>query len=1303
MLSAEYITEFYKKYRGNLDKETKITNNFLNAESQKDWVLKLQEKFEVTRELYIENEGLLNTYVRPFIEGRQNLTLEIADTFLNEIKQLDKDGYYDNAVMYDMCEILAHFYRENNSTEKYISVINLLGKYCDSVYSSEDGKKAIKCFETICSYSDKYYEIEDFETRKRVLYAFYNRTIVKQNFNLAEIDELRRDCDEAIAFYNNPKVRELDGKDFDFDELIKELKYDVFGGYVLGKDKDEIDKSVVLETKGILQEYYDEALKENPNPYEMLDEIYCDYNRCCFFLDEISFEDFIEDYKKYCDYVLEHDKVDYEDESYVDSRLFQVITRHLPNIIDCLNRYGNDYSNSQKLKKECINEYVRLVRNLPRMSKSSFVNDVICRTLFNFMELVVNGEVDFNTLLNIVTSRDEITMVHSRMVSQIACRLLDAIFDEKPELLIGTLDCKNIVDVLENEEKIRNYISVASLIFDIGKIEMADIITKQTRQLTKWELNCIFDHPQAGVELIKKIPYFNQYHDVILGHHKSYDGKMGYPSNFDNTESPYRFLIEIIHIADCLDAATDFIGRSYKKIKTFSDCLQEFIMSKGTVYSPQIIELIEMDISLQKDLSDIVSENRIRTYYETYGIVMSNEEVKESTDDWHSLLNKEQDEKERLINILFESSKENHDFVQALVKRSLLTIYIDLYNGEYRVFSRGSHKLFPNLLDGKYQDFLRIELLPTFKADEREYLRYKFTLPELTHALVGTTGNYEFELQMKIENQYHWVRMQCLKMSEENKIPTSMAMIFTDIDEIHKKNEQMEVALKEAYQTALEANNSKSNFLSNMSHDIRTPMNAIINIAKLMKLELNNPELLENHLNKILESSEVLLGIVNDVLDMSKIESGKTVLTKEVVELGTIIDKIETVIRPQASQKNQTFTIIVNNIEQEKIITDGTRLYQVLSNLLVNAVKYTNDNGNISLSITGLKERTKNYECIEFVVKDNGIGMTQEYLKKIYEPFTRQENSMTNKVQGTGLGMAIAKNIIDLMGGTIEIDSEVNKGTTITVILEFPYSEIEKSILEDKKTVLLYHDESLRESVEKAYAAHNIPISSFNKENELLERFINHDEYNLVLIEPNISKEYFNATMQRIKKASLNKFISIAITSNTKIELLESVDGYIELPFFFTTLENKVKEIENIDKHAENSNESILKGMHFLCAEDNELNAEVLTLLLEADEATCTIYDNGQKLVDAFNRSKEGDFDMILMDVQMPIMNGYEATRAIRSSDHPLAKSVPIIAMTANAFSEDIQNALSSGMNAHLAKPLDMKKLEVIVKSLKEK
>ena len=402
------------------------------------------------------------------------------------------------------------------------------------------------------------------------------------------------------------------------------------------------------------------------------------------------------------------------------------------------------------------------------------------------------------------------------------------------------------------------------------------------------------------------------------------------------------------------------------------------------------------------------------------------------------------------------------------------------------------------------------------------------------------------------------------------------------LTQVNDELRQAQDIAAEALQSAERASKAKTDFLANMSHDIRTPMNAIIGITTLMKNELHQPEKLADHLDKLENSGQLLLGIINDILDMSRIESGKTTLNVEKMNLPQQISQLDSIIRQQAGQRSQTFTVNTH-LQHENVLADPNRLNQVLMNILSNAVKYTPTGGHIRFEVDELP-RNEHYARYRFVVQDDGIGMSEAYQKTLFDPFTREERSGTNKVQGTGLGMAITKNIVDLMGGSINVESTTGKGTRFEVVLEFPVDT----------------------------EADTVPEAQVLPEEE--------------------------------------------------------------------------KET------------SPLSGMKFLCAEDNAINAEILEMLLEANGASCTICSNGQEIVDAFASVKPGEYDMILMDVQMPVMDGLEATRRIRSGENPLGRIIPILAMTANAFLEDMQKSREAGMDEHLSKPVDIAALEQTVK-----
>ena len=424
------------------------------------------------------------------------------------------------------------------------------------------------------------------------------------------------------------------------------------------------------------------------------------------------------------------------------------------------------------------------------------------------------------------------------------------------------------------------------------------------------------------------------------------------------------------------------------------------------------------------------------------------------------------------------------------------------------------------------------------------------------------------------------------KVKFEKRNNELQAMAISEMEEANKNLKKAKNIAIEALQTAENANKAKTDFLSNMSHDIRTPMNAIIGIISLIRHNAGDKEKVIEYADKIAISSQHLLGIINDVLDMSKIEAGKTVFKYSDFSILDAIEELNTIFHSQANEKNQSFIITKENLKHEWVNGDKVHLMQIFSNLLSNAIKYTQEGGIIQFIAEESETNSSTYGKYHFIVSDNGMGMSADFKETIFDAFTRAESSVTNKIQGTGLGMAITKNLVESMGGTIEVESEPNRGSSFEVIL------------------------------------------------------------NLKIVENRV-----------------------------------------------------VSSTEQIEMHETDSD--ILDGMRILCAEDNELNAEILMELLKLEGAECTICENGKRILEAFEQSVPGEYDMILMDVQMPVMNGYEATKAIRRSSHEQAKTIPIIAMTANAFSEDMQHSLAAGMNAHISKPVDMKLLKKTIRNIK--
>lgn len=524
--------------------------------------------------------------------------------------------------------------------------------------------------------------------------------------------------------------------------------------------------------------------------------------------------------------------------------------------------------------------------------------------------------------------------------------------------------------------------------------------------------------------------------------------------------------------------------------------------------------------------------------------------------------------------------------------------------------------------------------------------------------------------------------------------------------EIHNKQ------LAEALQAAQIASNSKTTFLSNMSHDIRTPMNAILGFTTLLSKDADNPLKVREYTKKITSSGQHLLSLINDVLDVSKIESGKMVLTTQEFTLNDLVSSVDAIIRPMAREKAQNFYVTVTDITHEYLIGDETRINQVLINLLSNSVKYTPANGNIWFRIIGQKQHSAQYEHIQIEVEDDGYGMTPEFLETIFDAFTRAENSTTNKIQGTGLGMAITKNIVELMGGTIDVFSEVNKGSLFRVDLELriPSEQSDRQFWKDSGiTRILVVDDNIEicKNIQTLMKDTGISVDIASSGQEALcmaqHACDNESGYQAVLLDITMKDTDEAETAKKLQEIIADTIPILFLTDcdgddvHTETPFTENV-GFLAKPFFVSAFKEallNMRLMQDKDKsESESEGDAIISGLHFLVVEDNDINAEILSELLDIEGATCEIAENGQLALERFERASIGEFDAILMDVQMPVMNGYEASKKIRLLDRPDAKNMPIIAMTANAFAEDVKDALNAGMNAHVAKPIDMSLLK---------
>ena len=518
--------------------------------------------------------------------------------------------------------------------------------------------------------------------------------------------------------------------------------------------------------------------------------------------------------------------------------------------------------------------------------------------------------------------------------------------------------------------------------------------------------------------------------------------------------------------------------------------------------------------------------------------------------------------------------------------------------------------------------------------------------------------------------------------------------------------------LEKARQVALEANKAKSEFLANMSHDIRTPMNAIVGMTAIAAAHIDDRKQVENCLRKITLSSKHLLGLINDVLDMSKIESGKLTLATEQISLKEVVEGIVNIMQPQVKTKKQTFDIHVKNILTENVWCDGVRLNQVLLNLLSNATKYTPEGGSIHLSLFEENSpKGERYVRIYIKVKDNGIGMSPDFLKRIYESYSRADGARIHKTEGAGLGMAITKYIVDAMEGTIDIQSEPDKGTEFLLTFDFEKAAAMNMdmVLPSWNMLVVDDDELLCRTAMDALKSIGIKAEwtlSGEKAIELVnEHHKRREDYQIILLDWKLPGMDGIQVAKEIRH-NLGDEVPILLISaydwsEFEAEAREAgISGFISKPLFKSTLYYALRQYMGTEtENGQTLNPNIdLSGRRILIAEDNELNWEVANELLSDLGVELDWAEDGQICLDKFQKSPEGYYDAVLMDIRMPHMTGYEATKMIRGLNHPDALSIPIIAMSADAFSDDIQHCLECGMNAHIAKPIDIMEVSRLLK-----
>lgn len=655
--------------------------------------------------------------------------------------------------------------------------------------------------------------------------------------------------------------------------------------------------------------------------------------------------------------------------------------------------------------------------------------------------------------------------------------------------------------------------------------------------------------------------------------------------------------------------------------------------------------------------------------------------------------------------------QENTDMsyvIDGIIQIYKVFVLVDLNSNTYKYIA-GTKPRYEHLAkSGCYDNFKDRIVESVIDKDEKASIEKLLGKEALQKNMNKDNPHLRYEFHTNREKgKWDGINLICLK--RQNGIPTEILFTYQDVTKMKEREQRGFDALKEAYQAVESANQAKSSFLSNMSHDIRTPMNAIMGMTAIASMNINDPDRVKDCLNKITVSSQHLLGLINEVLDMSKIESGKLVFSYEEFNLSDVVENMVTMFLPQTKAKNQHFNVNIAEIEHEEVIGDSMRLQQIIVNIIGNSVKFTQDGGNISFGISEKPSGMHGYGCYVFTFEDNGIGMEESFIDKIFEPFVRAKNSSENKIEGTGLGMPIVKNLVQMMNGNIKVESKLNEGTkfTVTVYLQLNHSKHDDLKGLENLTVLVADDdkfacESACSALTEIGMISDWVLSGEEAIEKILDAHSKSNDYSAVILDWKMPGMDGVETARAIRQ-KIGSEVPIIILSAFDYSVVEQearaagVNAFISKPLFRSRLVYVMKSLtigsEEEYTEIEDLQSRNYSGKRVLLVEDNDINMEIAEELLSQTGVSVDKAANGRIAVDRINEMPEGYYDLVFMDIQMPQMNGYEAASAIRASARKDLKTLPIIAMSADVFMDDIKRTQDAGMNGHVSKPVEIKNL----------
>ncbi len=630
----------------------------------------------------------------------------------------------------------------------------------------------------------------------------------------------------------------------------------------------------------------------------------------------------------------------------------------------------------------------------------------------------------------------------------------------------------------------------------------------------------------------------------------------------------------------------------------------------------------------------------------------------------------------------------------------------------YYSYIAGSGPLNPSIpMEGAYSEVIEAHAEDVIGEEGKEMFR-QFCRPDTLRKNLADEDSIAHECHVLRNGKEEWEHLIVACLERKDGKPVRILKVRRNITEQVRKQREQTKALQDALMQAQHANQAKTTFLSNMSHDIRTPMNAIIGFTTIAASHVDRTDQVRDCLQKILSSSNHLLGLINDILDMSRIESGKLQIHNQECNLPELIHNLVNIIQPQVKSKQLEMFIDTFEVANEDVIADPLKLNQIFINLMSNAIKYTPAGGTVAFRIMQQTTFKHGWGDYVFIIKDNGIGMSKEFVEHIFEPFERESTATRSGIQGAGLGMAITKSIIDMMGGEITVESEAGKGSTFTVKLSLQLQDIEKNAeqlkeMEGLRSLVVDDDFGVCDSVSKMLKSIGLRSEWTTSGREAVYRaksaYEEGDPYHTYIIDWQMPETSGIETVRRIRSVVGQDAPIIILTAYDWSDIEEEakaagVTAFCAKPLFMSDLKSALLAANNVGDAEQTDGDSVwtrtdYSGKRLLLVEDNELNREIAEVILEEAGFEIESAPDGTDAVAMIDRSTEGYYDAVLMDVQMPVMNGYEATKEIRAMRRKDTKNLPIIAMTANAMEEDKEAALKSGMNAHIAKPLDIELL----------